>query len=99
MSTEIEANPVHEENEPKPIVNPPACPAGRRNQHLKSADPKKYQFTGRATESEAETINRAIAARKKQLGLSENGGYDVVRLALDMIKHINNDIFSSFKVK
>ncbi|ADY51459.1 hypothetical protein Pedsa_0887 [Pseudopedobacter saltans DSM 12145] len=92
MSTEIEANPVHEENEPKPIVKP-------RNQHLKSADPKKYQFTGRATESEAETINRAIAARKKQLGLSENGGYDVVRLALDMIKHINNDIFSSFKVK
>ncbi|MFD1632017.1 hypothetical protein [Pseudopedobacter beijingensis] len=92
MSTEIEENPVPEENEPKTALKP-------RNQHLKSADPKKHQFTGRATESEAETINRTIAARKKQLGLIENGGYDIVRLALDMIKHINNDIFSSFKVK
>lgn len=92
MSTEIEENPVPEENEPKTGLKP-------RNQHLKSADPKKHQFTGRATESEAERINKAIVARKKQLNIPENGVYDIVRLALDALKHIDNDIFSSFKTK
>ncbi|MBK0383544.1 hypothetical protein I5M32_11305 [Pedobacter sp. SD-b] len=70
-----------------------------RNQHLKSENPKKYQFTARATEQTACTINKAIAARKKQLGLAENGNYDIVMLALDLIKKNNHDLLSSLKTR
>lgn len=73
-------------------------PKKTRNQHLKVDNPKSHQFTGRATAAEAEIIQKALQARKKQLGIAENGKYDIVRLALDTIKHIKKDIFSSLKV-
>ncbi|TKB96863.1 hypothetical protein [Pedobacter cryophilus] len=77
----------------------PLQPVKPRNQHLKAENPKNKQFTGRSTEAEFEKINKAIAARKKQLGLAENSNYDIVRLALDLLKHIENDFLSSFKTK
>jgi hypothetical protein len=83
--------PLIKQDDPTPIEKV-------RNQHLKVENPKNHQFTGRATASEAEIIKRALQARKKQLGIDENGKYDIVRLALDTIKHIKKDIFSSLKV-
>lgn len=84
----------HVEPEPAPeVITPPALPV-KRNQHLKIENPKSEQLTGRATREEHARIIRAIQARKK-----DNEPYDIVRLALDMLNHIENDIFQTFKTK
>lgn len=85
--------------EQEPAQEPVSAPAlpGRqpRNQHLKIADPKSRQFTGRATEAEFARISRAIEVRKQ----GKTGTYDIVRLALEMLDYIEADIFQTFKTK
>jgi hypothetical protein len=85
-------NEVEQAQEPAVFT---AVPASKpRNQHLKSPDPKNVQFGGRATQSEAAELRDAIDVNKK-----EGETYDIVRLALDMKHHIENDVFQSFKTK
>lgn len=93
---EVPQQPEHQETPPTPAPQNPKTP---RNQHLKAENPKNHQLTGRATEQEAFFIKKAIAARKKQLGLTENEPYDSVRLLLDLIKKNNNDFLSSIKTR
>lgn len=86
-SNEEERGPVIPTEE-KPVTGPQR----RGNQFVKSDDPKSEQFTGRATVKEAERIKVAISARKQ-------GQYDIVRLCLDMLDHIEADILKTFKTK
>lgn len=88
--------PVHvSEVEPqdKPLL-PAAAPAIKRNQHLKVEAPKSEQCTGRATVAEKERIIAAINAHKVP-----DQTYDIVRLCLDMLDHIENDWLQTFKTK
>lgn len=74
----------------------PSAPASnkRENKHLKVENPKNVQFGGRATGKEAERIKEAMSLHKK-----EGETYDIVRFTLDMMNHIENDFFQSFKTK
>jgi hypothetical protein len=72
----------------------PITPVNRRNQFVKTDDPKSEQFTGRATVKEAERIKAAIKARKQG-----DEPYDIVRLCLDAINHIEADFLQTFKTK
>ena len=74
----------------------PSAPASkkRENNHLKVENPKSKQFTGRATQAEYDRINDVIDLHKKP-----GATYDIVRLVLDMIDHIENDVFQTFKTK
>lgn len=94
----MELNPSSPDTEATQAQEPEVSPSGpasiKRNQHLKSDDPKCVQFGGRATKSEAERLKEAIELRK-QPGKT----YDVVRLAIDMMDHIEKDVFQTFKTK
>jgi hypothetical protein len=92
---ELPITPDHEDTGETAAI----LPKKPRNQHLKSENPKNNGFTGRATDNEAYIIRKAIAARKKQLQLSENEPYDIVRLTLDLIKKNNSDFLSPIKTK
>lgn len=81
-------NPVEE----RPLP-PPESPAVRKHPQ-KVDDPKKFQFTGRATEAEYNRINDAIELHKEP-----GKTFDIVRLVLKMINHIENDILQTFKTK
>lgn len=59
-----------------------------RNQHLKVAEPKNQQLSGRATQSEYDLIQQAMKA---------NGCADIVRLMLFSLNLHKQDIFSPFK--
>lgn len=101
MSTEFTppeqaGGPVPEQEPTRPEdTAPPAAPARiPRNQHLKVPEPKNRQFTGRATEAEFNRINAGLQARKRGPET-----YDIVRFCLDMMNHIEGDIFQTFKTK
>ena len=91
-----EENPDHLniEGEQSEGTPPAVIPKPRGNQFPKTDNPKSEQFTGRATKDEADIINTVLRARKQ-----EGQPYDIVRLALDMIKHIEADWLQSFKTK
>ncbi|RFZ84780.1 hypothetical protein DYU05_04010 [Mucilaginibacter terrenus] len=72
----------------------PAPAALPRNRFATVEEPKNKQFTGRATEREYNRINSALAARKQ-----DGRTYDIVRLCLDMLDHIEDDILQSFTTK
>lgn len=72
------------------VLPPPAAPVIGKRPFTSVPEPKNKQFTGRATEKEYERINKALAA---------HGGMDIVRFALKMMNHIENDIFQTFKTK
>jgi hypothetical protein len=74
---------------------PAAGPSSPDGKHRLSVDnPKKYQFTGRATKDEAERIAEALEVRKP-----EGKTYDIVRLCLDMLDYIEDDYLQTFKTK
>lgn len=91
QQVETQTGPQTASLEVQPLAKKP------RNQHLKVDDPKNQQVTGRCTENELFLIKKAVAARKKQLSLTENKPFDAVRLLIDLIKKNNNDFLSSIK--
>ena len=63
---------------------------GSVNRFQRKEEPKNKQFTGRATETEAIRIQKAINAQGKG---------DIVRLLLACLNHIEADVFQTFKTK
>ncbi len=97
---EIQVQEVETQTEPQPAsLEAQPLPKKPRNQHLKVEEPKNQQVTGRCTENESFLIKKAVAARKKQLGLTENKPFDAIRLLIDLIKKNNSDFLSSIKTK
>lgn len=81
---------------PVPIPEPgnPEHETTERKHRLSVDDPKSKQFTGRATTTEYDRIQGALEVRKP-----EGKTYDIVRLCLDMLDHIEDDFFQTFKTK
>jgi hypothetical protein len=84
---------------PQPVSPEQGGDAGRAKPGFtpfpKSDDPKKFQFTGRATQSEADRINELLEVRSQATGKK----YDIVRAALEMLDHIEADILQSYRTK
>ena len=74
-------------DDPAPVPTPRKTP-------VTVEEPKNQQFTGRATQKEFDRIKAAITARKQ-----EGKTYDIVRLCLDMMDFIEDDIFQTFITK
>ncbi|MBC8051895.1 MAG: hypothetical protein H7Y13_02405 [Sphingobacteriaceae bacterium] len=85
------------ETAPEPVNIPAPLPNKARFQ--RKDEPKNIQFTGRTTATEAEKINKALAARRKQKGIPDGETYDITRFALDCIKYIESDFFQTFRTK
>ena len=96
IETNPAAYPATIEQEAPTVTAPPPEPPVRnaRNQDKRVGDPKVKQFTGRSTKDEYERINDAIELRKQV-----NKPYDIVRLCLDMMDHIEKDFLQTFKTK